>query len=224
MIQLVNISKSYQMGANKVEALDDVSFCIKPGEFIAIVGPSGSGKSTLMNILGILDKATLGEYYLNKKNLTGLSPKKVAKIRNENIGFIFQQFNLMPRLTAFENIELPLVYRGVGKSERKREVLNSLKRVGLLDKQKHLPTQLSGGQQQRIAIARAITGKPEILLADEPTGALDSKTGAEVMALLKEIHQEGNTLIIITHDINIAKQAERILEIKDGKLHEWVEA
>ncbi|MBC1989276.1 ABC transporter ATP-binding protein [Listeria seeligeri] len=224
MIQLVNISKSYQMGANKVEALDDVSFCIKPGEFIAIVGPSGSGKSTLMNILGILDKATLGEYYLNKKNLTGLSPKKVAKIRNENIGFIFQQFNLMPRLTAFENIELPLVYRGVGKAERKREVLNSLKRVGLLDKQKHLPTQLSGGQQQRIAIARAITGKPEILLADEPTGALDSKTGAEVMALLKEIHQEGNTLIIITHDINIAKQAERILEIKDGKLHEWVEA
>ncbi|MBF2664060.1 ABC transporter ATP-binding protein [Listeria seeligeri] len=224
MIQLVNISKSFQMGANKVEALDDVSFCIKPGEFIAIVGPSGSGKSTLMNILGILDKATLGEYYLNKKNLTGLSPKKVAKIRNENIGFIFQQFNLMPRLTAFENIELPLVYRGVGKSERKREVLNSLKRVGLLDKQKHLPTQLSGGQQQRIAIARAITGKPEILLADEPTGALDSKTGAEVMALLKEIHQEGNTLIIITHDINIAKQAERILEIKDGKLREWVEA
>lgn len=224
MIQLVNISKSYQMGANKVEALDDVSFCIKPGEFIAIVGPSGSGKSTLMNILGILDKATLGEYYLNKKNLTGLSPKKVAKIRNENIGFIFQQFNLMPRLTAFENIELPLVYRGVDKAERKREVLNSLKRVGLLDKQKHLPTQLSGGQQQRIAIARAITGKPEILLADEPTGALDSKTGAEVMALLKEIHQEGNTLIIITHDINIAKQAERILEIKDGKLHEWVEA
>ncbi|MBC1734646.1 ABC transporter ATP-binding protein [Listeria seeligeri] len=224
MIQLVNISKSYQMGANKVKALDDVSFCIKPGEFIAIVGPSGSGKSTLMNILGILDKATLGEYYLNKKNLTGLSPKKVAKIRNENIGFIFQQFNLMPRLTAFENIELPLVYRGVGKAERKREVLNSLKRVGLLDKQKHLPTQLSGGQQQRIAIARAITGKPEILLADEPTGALDSKTGAEVMALLKEIHQEGNTLIIITHDINIAKQAERILEIKDGKLREWVEA
>ncbi|MBC1424193.1 ABC transporter ATP-binding protein [Listeria seeligeri] len=224
MIQLVNISKSYQMGANKVEALDDVSFCIKPGEFIAIVGPSGSGKSTLMNILGILDKATLGEYYLNKKNLTGLSPKKVAKIRNENIGFIFQQFNLMPRLTAFENIELPLVYRGVGKAERKREVLNSLKRVGLLDKQKHLPTQLSGGQQQRIAIARAITGKPEILLADEPTGALDSKTGAEVMALLKEIHQEGNTLIIITHYINIAKQAERILEIKDGKLREWVEA
>lgn len=224
MIQLVNISKSYQMGANKVEALDDVSFCIKSGEFIAIVGPSGSGKSTLMNILGILDKATLGEYYLNKKNLTGLSPKKVAKIRNENIGFIFQQFNLMPRLTAFENIELPLVYRGVGKAERKREVLNSLKRVGLLDKQKHLPTQLSGGQQQRIAIARAITGKPEILLADEPTGALDSKTGAEVMALLKEIHQEGNTLIIITHDINIAKQAERILEIKDGKLREWVEA
>lgn len=224
MIQLVNISKSYQIGTNKVEALDDVSFCIKQGEFIAIVGPSGSGKSTLMNILGILDKATIGEYYLNKKNLTGLSPKKVAKIRNEKIGFIFQQFNLMPRLTSFENIELPLIYRGVGKVERKREVLNSLERVGLLDKQKHLPAQLSGGQQQRIAIARAITGKPEILLADEPTGALDSKTGAEVMELLKEIHQEGNTLIIITHDINIAKQAERILEIKDGKLREWVEA
>ncbi|CAC95651.1 ABC transporter ATP-binding protein [Listeria innocua] len=221
MIQLFNISKSYQMGENTIKALDDISLQISEGEFLAIIGPSGSGKSTLMNILGILDKATVGEYYLNKKNLMRVSDRKISKIRNRKIGFIFQQFNLMPRLTAFENVELPLVYRGVGKAVRKRVVLKSLERVGLLDKKKHLPAQLSGGQQQRIAIARAIAGSPEIILADEPTGALDSKTGEEVMSLLKEIHREGNTLIMITHDQEIAQQAERIIEIKDGKLCEW---
>lgn len=220
MIQLFNISKSYQMGENTIKALDDISLQISEGEFLAIIGPSGSGKSTLMNILGILDKATVGEYYLNKKNLMRVSDRKISKIRNRKIGFIFQQFNLMPRLTAFENVELPLVYRGVGKAVRKRVVLKSLERVGLLDKKKHLPAQLSGGQQQRIAIARAIAGSPEIILADEPTGALDSKTGEEVMSLLKEIHREGNTLIMITHDQEIAQQAERIIEIKDGKLCE----
>ncbi|EAD5842738.1 TPA_asm: ABC transporter ATP-binding protein [Listeria innocua] len=221
MIQLFNISKSYQMGENTIKALDNISLQISEGEFLAIIGPSGSGKSTLMNILGILDKATVGEYYLNKKNLMRVSDRKISKIRNRKIGFIFQQFNLMPRLTAFENVELPLVYRGVGKAVRKRVVLKSLERVGLLDKKKHLPAQLSGGQQQRIAIARAIAGSPEIILADEPTGALDSKTGEEVMSLLKEIHREGNTLIMITHDQEIAQQAERIIEIKDGKLCEW---
>ncbi|HBM3606267.1 TPA: ABC transporter ATP-binding protein [Listeria innocua] len=221
MIQLFNISKSYQMGENTIKALDNISLQISEGEFLAIIGPSGSGKSTLMNILGILDKATVGEYYLNKKNLMRVSDQKISKIRNRKIGFIFQQFNLMPRLTAFENVELPLVYRGVGKAVRKRVVLKSLERVGLLDKKKHLPAQLSGGQQQRIAIARAIAGSPEIILADEPTGALDSKTGEEVMSLLKEIHREGNTLIMITHDQEIAQQAERIIEIKDGKLCEW---
>ncbi|ECQ6353913.1 TPA: ABC transporter ATP-binding protein [Listeria innocua] len=221
MIQLFNISKSYQMGENTIKALDNISLQISEGEFLAIIGPSGSGKSTLMNILGILDKATVGEYYLNKKNLMRISDRKISKIRNRKIGFIFQQFNLMPRLTAFENVELPLVYRGVGKAVRKRVVLKSLERVGLLDKKKHLPAQLSGGQQQRIAIARAIAGSPEIILADEPTGALDSKTGEEVMSLLKEIHREGNTLIMITHDQEIAQQAERIIEIKDGKLCEW---
>ncbi|EAD5709955.1 TPA: ABC transporter ATP-binding protein [Listeria innocua] len=221
MIQLFNISKSYQMGENTIKALDDISLQISEGEFLAIIGPSGSGKSTLMNILGILDKATVGEYYLNKRNLMRVSDRKISKIRNRKIGFIFQQFNLMPRLTAFENVELPLVYRGVGKAVRKRVVLKSLERVGLLDKKKHLPAQLSGGQQQRIAIARAIAGSPEIILADEPTGALDSKTGEEVMSLLKEIHREGNTLIMITHDQEIAQQAERIIEIKDGKLCEW---
>lgn len=221
MIQLFNISKSYQMGENTIKALDDISLQISEGEFLAIIGPSGSGKSTLMNILGILDKAAVGEYYLNKKNLMRVSDRKISKIRNRKIGFIFQQFNLMPRLTAFENVELPLVYRGVGKAVRKRVVLKSLERVGLLDKKKHLPAQLSGGQQQRIAIARAIAGSPEIILADEPTGALDSKTGEEVMSLLKEIHREGNTLIMITHDQEIAQQAERIIEIKDGKLCEW---
>lgn len=209
------------MGETTVNALDNISIQIKEGEFLAIIGPSGSGKSTLMNILGILDKATLGEYYLNKVNLMKISDKKIAKIRNQKIGFVFQQFNLMPRLTAFENVELPLVYRGIRKTTRKKVVAKSLERVGLLDKAKHLPTQLSGGQQQRIAIARAIAGSPEILLADEPTGALDSKTGEEVMTLLKEIHSEGNTLIMITHDKKIAEQAERIIEIKDGKLCEW---
>lgn len=221
MIQLFNISKTYQMGEDTVKALDNLSLQVTKGEFIAIIGPSGSGKSTLMNIIGILDRASSGEYYLNKMNLMRISDKKISKIRNKKIGFIFQQFNLMPRLTAFENVELPLIYRGTSKPTRKKIVLKSLERVGLLEKQKHLPAQLSGGQQQRIAIARAIAGNPEIILADEPTGALDSKTGEEVMRLLKEIHREGNTLIMITHDKTIAEQAERIIEIKDGKLREW---
>lgn len=163
------------MGECTIKALDNVSLQIDQGEFLAIIGPSGSGKSTLMNILGILDRATIGEYYLNKTNLMRISDKKISRIRNRKIGFIFQQFNLMPRLTAFENVELPLVYRGVGKATRKKVVLKSLERVGLLDKEKHIPAQLSGGQQQRIAIARAIAGSPELILADEPTGALDSK-------------------------------------------------
>lgn len=221
MIQLFNISKTYQMGEDTIKALDNLSLQVTKGEFIAIIGPSGSGKSTLMNIIGILDRASSGEYYLNKMNLMRISDKKISKIRNEKIGFIFQQFNLMPRLTAFENVELPLIYRGTSKPNRKKMVLKSLERVGLLEKQKHLPAQLSGGQQQRVAIARAIAGNPEIILADEPTGALDSKTGEEVMRLLKEIHREGNTLIMITHDKTIAEQAERIIEIKDGKLREW---
>ncbi|MBC1688249.1 ABC transporter ATP-binding protein [Listeria welshimeri] len=221
MIQLFNISKTYQMGEDTIKALDNLSLRVTKGEFIAIIGPSGSGKSTLMNIIGILDRASSGEYYLNKMNLMRISDKKISKIRNKKIGFIFQQFNLMPRLTAFENVELPLIYRGTSKPTRKKMVLKSLERVGLLEKQKHLPAQLSGGQQQRVAIARAIAGNPEIILADEPTGALDSKTGEEVMRLLKEIHREGNTLIMITHDKTIAEQAERIIEIKDGKLREW---
>lgn len=221
MIQLFNISKTYQMGEDTIKALDNLSLRVTKGEFIAIIGPSGSGKSTLMNIIGILDRASSGEYYLNKMNLMRISDKKISKIRNKKIGFIFQQFNLMPRLTAFENVELPLIYRGTSKPTRKKIVLKSLVRVGLLEKQKHLPAQLSGGQQQRVAIARAIAGNPEIILADEPTGALDSKTGEEVMRLLKEIHREGNTLIMITHDKTIAEQAERIIEIKDGKLREW---
>ncbi|MBC1606216.1 ABC transporter ATP-binding protein [Listeria welshimeri] len=221
MIQLFNISKTYQMGEDTIKALDNLSLQVTKGEFIAIIGPSGSGKSTLMNIIGILDRASSGEYYLNKMNLMRISDKKISKIRNKKIGFIFQQFNLMPRLTAFENVELPLIYRGTSKRTRKKIVLKSLERVGLFEKQKHLPAQLSGGQQQRVAIARAIAGNPEIILADEPTGALDSKTGEEVMRLLKEIHREGNTLIMITHDKTIAEQAERIIEIKDGKLREW---
>ncbi|MBC1368227.1 ABC transporter ATP-binding protein [Listeria welshimeri] len=221
MIQLFNISKTYQMGEDMVKALDNLSLQVTKSEFIAIIGPSGSGKSTLMNIIGILDRASSGEYYLNKMNLMRISDKKISKTRNKKIGFIFQQFNLMPRLTAFENVELPLIYRGTSKPTRKKIVLKSLERVGLLEKQKHLPAQLSGGQQQRVAIARAIAGNPEIILADEPTGALDSKTGEEVMRLLKEIHREGNTLIMITHDKTIAEQAERIIEIKDGKLREW---
>lgn len=200
--------------------LKDVSFQIHQGEFVAIIGPSGSGKSTLMNMLGCLDVANEGIYLLDGQDVKKLSDNKLAVIRNEKIGFIFQQFNLLPKLTAFENVELPLIYRNVPYKERKKAIEESLRLVGLADRMHHKPSELSGGQQQRVAIARAIAGNPPLLLADEPTGALDSKTGVEVMEKMKELNRLGHTIIIITHDLSIAEQAKRVISIQDGMIVE----
>ncbi|MBR3163306.1 MAG: ABC transporter ATP-binding protein [Clostridia bacterium] len=218
MIKLKNIKKSFVLGEEKVKALDDVSLEIEKGDFIAIIGPSGSGKSTLMNILGLLDVPDSGEYLFDEKEVSNLSDNDLAEIRNKKIGFVFQNFNLLPKMNAIENIQVPLLYRGMTDKESKDRALEVLKKVGLKGREQHLPSQLSGGQQQRVAIARAIAGNPEIILADEPTGALDSKTSEEVMEQLKELNEKGQTIILITHDINVAKKAKKIIEILDGKL------
>ena len=219
-LNMKNISKIYEMGSEKVIALDDVSLSIAEGEFVSILGPSGSGKSTLMNIIGCLDTPTKGEYILADKKVAGLSEKELARIRNKEIGFIFQSFQLLPKLTAAQNVELPLIYAGVGSSERKEISKEILSKVGLGDKIKNLPTQLSGGQQQRVAIARAISTEPTILLADEPTGALDQETGIKILEFFKELNEEGRTIIMITHDKSIAKYGNRIINIVDGKIFE----
>ncbi|MDN4070655.1 ABC transporter ATP-binding protein [Paenibacillus vini] len=208
------------MAGELMPVLKDVSFQIHQGEFVAIIGPSGSGKSTLMNMLGCLDVANEGIYLLDGQDVKKLSDNKLAVIRNEKIGFIFQQFNLLPKLTAFENVELPLIYRNVPYKERKKAIEESLRLVGLADRMHHKPSELSGGQQQRVAIARAIAGNPPLLLADEPTGALDSKTGVEVMEKMKELNRLGHTIIIITHDLSIAEQAKRVISIQDGMIVE----
>ncbi|MBQ4899265.1 ABC transporter ATP-binding protein [Paenibacillus sp. Marseille-P2973] len=208
------------MAGELMPVLKDVSFQIHQGEFVAIIGPSGSGKSTLMNMLGCLDVANEGIYLLDGQDVKKLSDNKLAVIRNEKIGFIFQQFNLLPKLTAFENVELPLIYRNVPYKERKKAIEESLRLVGLADRMHHKPSELSGGQQQRVAIARAIAGNPPLLLADEPTGALDSKTGIEVMEKMKELNRLGHTIIIITHDLSIAEQAKRVISIQDGMIVE----
>lgn len=200
--------------------LKGLSFTIEHGEFVAIIGPSGSGKSTLMNMLGCLDVANEGDYYLDGQEIRKLSDNKLAQIRNEKIGFIFQNFNLLPKLSAVENVELPLIYRGVSHRERREIARNALIRVGLEERIDHRPAELSGGQQQRVAIARALAGTPPILLADEPTGALDSKTGKEVLQMIKELNEQGHTIILITHDLEIAEQAKRIIRIQDGSLVE----
>lgn len=218
MIVIKDLYKIYQMGDSEVRALDGINLHIKPHEFVAIIGPSGSGKSTLMNMIGCLDVPTSGEYYLNGEDVSNLKDDEQAEIRNKTIGFIFQQYNLLPKLTALENVELPLIYRGISRSERRKMALEALKRVGMEERADHLPKELSGGQQQRVSIARALAGKPPMILADEPTGALDSKTGAELMAMLKELHSEGNTIVLITHDSDIARQAKRIVRIQDGKI------
>lgn len=218
MIVIKDLYKIYQMGDSEVRALDGINLHIKPHEFVAIIGPSGSGKSTLMNMIGCLDVPTSGEYYLNGEDVSNLKDDEQAEIRNKTIGFIFQQYNLLPKLTALENVELPLIYRGITRSERRKMALEALKRVGMEERADHLPKELSGGQQQRVSIARALAGKPPMILADEPTGALDSKTGAELMAMLKELHSEGNTIVLITHDSDIARQAKRIVRIQDGKI------
>lgn len=218
LIEMQNIYKIYIMGDEKLYANDNVNLTIDKGEFVAIVGKSGSGKSTLMNIIGALDKPTSGKYYLNGKDTSTMKDDELAEIRNKMIGFIFQQYNLLPKLTLLENVELPLLYAGVGLDERKKRALASLSRVGLKEKSKQYPKQLSGGQQQRVSIARALAGNPSLLLADEPTGALDSKTSREVLNFLKKLHDEGNTIIMITHDNGIASEAERVVRIQDGRI------
>ena len=220
MLKLVNIRKYYKMGDSIVKALDDVSFEVNKGEFVAIVGPSGSGKSTLMNILGCLDIPTEGQYFVDGLDVSKFKECELAKFRNKKIGFIFQGFNLLPKLTAFENVELPMIYQGLKKKDRVQRVVDALSKVGILQRSKHLPTELSGGQQQRVAIARAIATQPDVILADEPTGNLDSKTGEEVLEILKNLNQSGTTIIMITHDNNIARHAKRIVKILDGKIFE----
>ena len=220
MIELNDVSKVYQVGDERVRALDHVSVHVAPHEFVSIIGPSGSGKSTLMNIIGCLDTADAGVYKLDGIPIEDYSERQLAKVRNEKIGFIFQNFNLIPKLTAWENVELPLIYRGVRASERSERVKESLERVGLLNRARHLPTELSGGQQQRVAIARALVTRPSLILADEPTGNLDSRTSREIMDILHELHQQGNTVVLITHDNDIARQAKRSVHILDGRLSE----
>lgn len=213
-----NLTKTYTLGGETFKALDDVTFTVEQGEFLSIVGPSGSGKSTLMNMIGCLDVPDEGSYHLDDVDVFKLSDNKLSEIRNKKIGFIFQQFNLLPKLSAFENVELPLIYAGLSVSAREKAAIECLEKVSLLEKRRNLPTQLSGGQQQRVAIARALAGKPQILLADEPTGALDSKTGKEVMGILQELNRAGNTIVMITHDPTIASYGTRSIRIQDGKL------
>ncbi|WP_368659512.1 ABC transporter ATP-binding protein [Metabacillus halosaccharovorans] len=220
IIEIKNMKKSYELGDEIVHALRDVSLQIYEGDFLSIIGPSGSGKSTFMNMLGCLDIPDSGEYLLDGKNVATIKDIELAMIRNVKIGFIFQHFNLLNKLTALENVELPLVYRGLGAKERREKVAACLDLVGLNGRYQHLPTQLSGGQQQRVAIARALAGNPSVLLADEPTGALDSKTSKEVLQLLKELNEKGHVIILITHDLEVAKQAKRVIRIHDGKVFE----
>lgn len=220
MIEIRDMYKIYTMGENKVTALNGISIDIKKGEFAAIVGPSGSGKSTLMNMLGCLDTPTTGSYMLDGKEVSKLKDDDLAVIRNFKIGFIFQKFNLLQKLSAVENVELPLIYQGLREREARKRAMECLQSVGLLDRMNHKPNELSGGQQQRVAIARALVTKPPVLLADEPTGALDSKTGIEVMGILKELHSMGNTIILITHDNSLAMQSKRIIRIQDGEITE----
>jgi putative ABC transport system ATP-binding protein len=216
LIRLQKLSRRYQMGTEIVHALREVSLEIERGEYVAIMGPSGSGKSTLMNLVGCLDTPSSGTYELNGHQVSEMNDNQLADIRNREIGFIFQTFNLLPRSDALRNVELPLVYAGVGKHERRQIALNALASVGLADRVHHKPNEMSGGQRQRVAVARALVNKPSILLADEPTGNLDSKTGTEIMALFEELSRRGHTIIVVTHEEDIARHARRIIRIRDG--------
>ena len=218
LVELTDVYKIYHMGDADVHALDGITLTIDKGEFVAIVGSSGSGKSTCMNIIGCLDVPTRGSYKLNGKEISNYTSDELADVRNKMLGFIFQQYNLIPKLTVIENVQLPLLYGGVSEHEQRKRAMASLERVGLADKAKNLPAQLSGGQQQRVSIARALAGNPSVILADEPTGALDSKTGKEVMKFLQQLHREGNTIILITHDNSIAARAKRVVRITDGRI------
>ena len=220
MIDIKDLCKYYLVGEERVRALDHATLHIYPQEFVSIIGPSGSGKSTMMNIIGCLDIADAGEYLLDGLPIESYSENQLAKIRNEKIGFVFQQYNLIPKLTAEENVELPLIYQKVPKKERTERVKEALERVDMYKRAKHLHTELSGGQQQRVSIARAIVTRPKLILADEPTGALDSKTSKEIIDIFHELHSQGNTIVLITHDNNIAKQAQRSIHILDGRVTE----
>lgn len=218
MIFVKNLKKTYLLGGEEVHALDDVSLSIKEHEFVAIIGQSGSGKSTFMNMLGCLDRPDSGEITLDGTDILKCKEKELSVIRNKKIGFIFQQFHLLPKLSALENVELPLIYQGMQTKKRREKAVKALKAVGLEKRMNHKPNQLSGGQQQRVAIARALVGEPSLILADEPTGNLDSRSGKEIMMLLHNLHEEGNTIVLITHDNNVAMEAPRQVQISDGKI------
>jgi putative ABC transport system ATP-binding protein len=218
VIRIEELTKVYQIDSIKVEALRGINLTVAPGEFLAIIGPSGTGKSTLMNIIGCLDVPTSGRYWLNKREVGRLTDNQLAEVRNREIGFVFQSFNLLPRLSALENVERPLVYRGVDRKERVIRAKEALARVGLGDRMLHRPAQLSGGQQQRVAIARALVGDPSLILADEPTGNLDSTSGSDILNMIKELHTQGKTIVLITHDLDVARQAQRVVRIHDGRI------
>lgn len=218
MIELVNVRKTYELGGETVHAVDGISLRIEEHDFLAIIGASGSGKSTLMNIIGCLDTADEGQYFLRGEEISSYSERRMAELRNREIGFIFQQFNLLQKLTALENVELPLIYQGVGQSERRERAREALTRVGLESRFHHRPNQLSGGQQQRVAIARALVTRPALILADEPTGNLDSKSSRDIIQLLHELHEAGNTILLITHDDRVASEADRRVRLVDGRI------
>ena len=224
MIEMQDIVKQYTLGGETIYALDHVSLRVEKGEYVTIIGPSGSGKSTLMNLIGCLDTADSGSYLLNGKPIRKYRERQLAEVRSKQIGFIFQGFNLLPKLSALENVELPMIYQGVRASERKKRAVAALERVGLGERMKHRPNQLSGGQQQRCAIARAIAVHPSLILADEPTGNLDQKTGREILTIFDELHQAGNTIVLITHDPKVARCGQRMIRIEDGRLYEPKEA
>ena len=218
LIRAAGVRKVYEVGASRIEAVAGVDLEIAPNEYVAIMGPSGSGKSTFMNILGCLDTPTDGEYYLNGRLVSGLDDDELARIRNREIGFVFQTFNLLPRASALQNVELPLIYGGVPSRERRERAMEALRAVGLIDRASHRPNELSGGQRQRVAIARALVNRPSLILADEPTGNLDSRTGEEIMTIFRGIHEAGNTILIVTHEEYIAEHTQRIVRLLDGRI------
>lgn len=218
MISLEGITKTYEVGKEKIDVLKNINLSVKSGEFTAIMGPSGSGKSTLMNIIGCLDRPSQGQYYLDEVDVSEYKDGELAQVRNQSIGFVFQQFHLLPRLTALKNVELPMIYSGIGKKERQERAEEALRKMGLVDRMGHLPSALSGGQKQRVAIARAIVNNPKLILADEPTGALDTKTSVSIMELFTQLNAEGTTIIIVTHEPEIAEFTRRIIMVRDGEI------